>query len=47
MHTGQFVGPPTGADRSGGPFAVLGDWSVTPANTMTPIQGAFGADLDP
>ena len=42
IHTGAFLGDPPGAD---GPFAVVGDWSVTVAGTK--VEGAFGADLDP
>ncbi len=41
-HVGQFLGNPPGAD---GPFAVVGNWSVTVDGTT--VQGAFGADLDP
>ena len=41
-HTGQFLGNPPGAD---GPFAVVGNWSVTVDGTK--VEGAFGADLDP
>ena len=46
-HTGQFLGEPIGAD---GPFAVVGNWSVTVGTTQTTqttLQGVFGADLDP
>ena len=46
-HRGQFLGEPIGAD---GPFAVVGDWSVTvetEGTETTTLQGVFGADLDP